>query len=336
MQLPAVSLHSRFQAELLWLEKALYRIDADVYIAHNVDMLLPAARVARRKRALLVFDSMEFHSDSGDGQSVEEAAVIRAIEGKEFRYCSLILASSDQIADALAAQYGIERPVALYNTPPIVRNLEKMPSSGLRLYWRNGVLGFGQRGLEDALLALRALPYDVSLTLQGRLRPDGAAKLYPRIAELGLQDRVFVRAPYPPQEAVQAATAFDIGLCLERPGIRNHELTVSNKLFDYMMAGLAVVASDLPGLRSIVDKAGSGLLYEPGNPHDLTKKIMQFYCDAELRNQCASNARHFAMTRGNREVDMELFVRAFRQMLQGAEHPIYSRQSTLFRPRSNR
>ena len=60
------------------------------------------------------------------------------------------------------------------------------------------------------------------------------------------------------------AAPHTIGLCLERKGPANHEYTVSNKMFDYMMGGLAVVSADLKGLHSVIKRSGGGVLFEPG------------------------------------------------------------------------
>ncbi len=302
-------------SRVVGVTKHLRNVNADVYVAHNIDMLLPAARAARKVGALVVFDAMEFYSDMGDGQSVRESAMIREIEQSELRRCALTLASSDQLAEALVVAYGIRRPIALYNTPPVVPEIRKPAHEGLALYWRNSVLGFGQRGLEDILVALTMLPADISLHLRGRLGKDGGSALSKRILELGLTSRVVVHPPHLPDDAVEAASEFDVGLCLERAGIRNHDLTVSNKLFDYMMAGLAVVTSDLTGLRSVVERAGAGLCYRPGSPTDLADKIFELYQAPDLRVQLSQNARRFALASGNRDADMMVFRREFARML---------------------
>ena len=48
-------------------------------------------------------------------------------------------------------------------------------------------------------------------------------------------------APVPPERIVSALTPFDIGLVIDRPETDNARLALPNKLFEYMMAGLAVV-----------------------------------------------------------------------------------------------
>lgn len=299
------------------MERVLERAAADVYLAHNIETLLPAARVARRRRARLMFDSMEFHSDQGDGQTAVEQALVRAVEREWLPQAALVLASSDQVAEALAVEYGIRRPLALYNVPPRLAELPRRAEEGFALYWRNAVVGLGQRGLEDALLALTRLPAEIRLHVQGRLPADGGRALRARIGELGLGERVVMHPPYAPEAAVQEAARHTVGLCLERRGVRNHDLTVSNKLFDYHMAGLSVVVSDLPGLRGVVERSGGGMWFEPGSVDELTAKLRLLYDDRALQARLAGQARAFALREGNREREMEKFGAAFQAAVRG-------------------
>jgi FkbM family methyltransferase len=293
------------------LSQDLEETHADVYVAHGIETLRLACRVAARKGGLVVFDSMEFHSDMGDAQTPIERAITRAIERECLPLCALVLASSDQVADALVQEYGITRPLVLHNVPPREMDIPTSVEPGLALYWRNAVLGLGQRGLEDALIALTRLPPDVTLHLQGRLPLDGGRALRTRIDSLGLGTRVIIHPPHRPEDAVREAARFTVGLCLERAGVRNHDLTVSNKIFDYHMAGLAVIASDLPGLRGVIERSGGGLLFQPGSADDLALQIRRLHEDTALRQQLAARAREFALREGNREREMERFLAAF-------------------------
>jgi glycosyltransferase involved in cell wall biosynthesis len=296
-------LHSRATR----LARMLGEIKARAYVGHNIDTLLPVIQAAETRNSVAVFDCMEYYSDMGDGQTPSERRLVREIEANGLGRCRLVLTSSDLLSDALVSAYGIERPLALYNAPPLEahRSQHVNGTQGFRLYWRNSVLGFGQRGLEDALAALVLLPGDITLHVQGRLPPDGGAMLRTRISQLGLDSRVVIHPPYLHPHAVREASAHSVGLCLERPGNRNHEVTVSNKIFDYLMAGLPVVASDLPALRSIIDRSDGGVVYQPGSAQELARKIRALYDDPVTFRRLSTNARAFAVQTGNLEHEMK-------------------------------
>ncbi len=304
------------------LARALRGVAADVYIAHNIETLWPAINAAKSSGGSVVFDCMEYYSDMGDSQHPVEARAARVIEGRCLSSCALVIASSDELADVLAAEYSIARPLPAYNVPPRASGLPPRKGGGLNLYWRNSVVGFGQRGLEDALAALVQLPEDVRLYLQGRLPADGGRELNERVAAMGLRDRVFVLPPYAPEEAVQQAAPFDVGLCLERRGPRNHDLTVSNKMFDYHMGGLAVIATDLPGLASVIRRSRAGLVCEPGDPASLVSAIGQLRSSPERLTEMQSNARRFAMEEANLELELEKIAAALKGALRSNQNVV--------------
>jgi glycosyltransferase involved in cell wall biosynthesis len=295
------------------LTRALYEMRADLYIAHNIETLLPAIRAAERHNAAIAFDCMEFYSDMGDSQHPIEAAAARVLEARYLQHCALVIASSDVMADALAAEYGIIQPLAAYNVPPKEQCLPSRQRGGLNLYWRNSVVGFGQRGLEDILDAMVMLPNEVRLSLQGRQTPETKSALDERLAKLGLSDRVCVLPPYAPHEAVLKAALHDVGLCLERRGPRNHDLTVSNKMFDYHMAGLAVIATDLPALADVVSRSGGGMICRPGDPQSLADSIQALLDAPERLAEMQDKARRFALREANLEMEIEKIAAALRQ-----------------------
>jgi glycosyltransferase involved in cell wall biosynthesis len=299
------ALNTRFVRFTPFLE----RIEADVYLGHNVETLLPVCEAAERGGGVAMFDSMEFHSDMGDSQNELDRAIVSRIERRCLPRCALILASSEEMAIALADTYGIPKPLALYNVPPVDPNSHVCDHPGLSLYWR-------QRGLQDILSALPNLPEDIVLHLQGRLPADGGAELRGKIESLGLTRRVFVHGPYSPPEAVRDASHYCVGLCLEHGEIRNHQLTVSNKMFDYLMGGLVVVASNLPSLRGVIERSGGGVCFEPGNSDDLAARILELRDNRPLRLRLAANARAYAIKTGNREMEMARFQEAFRQVME--------------------
>lgn len=62
-------------------------------------------------------------------------------------------------------------------------------------------------------------------------------------------------------------------------------------LLEAMATGKMAIASDLPGVRSVIDNGKSGFLVEPGNANDLASKIKAALMDAELRNRLGCHGR---------------------------------------------
>jgi glycosyltransferase involved in cell wall biosynthesis len=149
--------------------------------------------------------------------------------------------------------------------------------------------------LDDLLEAIRLAP-QASLTL--RIARADPAPLRERIAAAGLADRVDVRDPVPPEQAVAALAGHDVGVVFDRPVTRNAELSLPNKLFEYLMAGLAVVAPKLPGL-DLVEREELGLTYAPGRPADLAARLEELAGDRDRLEAFRANARSAAVERYN-------------------------------------
>lgn len=300
---------------LTTLQRVLESQRPDVIVAHNIDTLLPAYRAAKSTGASLIFDSMEFHSDMGDDQDSITMNIIKSIESRCLPACAMVLTSSIQVANALKTTYGIDKLLPLDNVPKVHHSPDTQKQEWLSLYWRNSTIGLGQRGLEEAIRALQWVPKHVTLHLQGRHTPDGLAEVRSLAESIGVLDRVSIHPPYRSEDAVKEASRFHIGLCLERNGIRNHELTVSNKMFDYHMAGLAVISSDMPSLTDVLRRSEGGLTYRAGDASDLARAICELAEDRTRYVQLSSNARRFAVEQGNLDVEMAKLKRAFQDSI---------------------
>lgn len=299
---------------VIGLDKKLMQIKADLYFAHNIELLLPAYR-ALGSGAKLMFDCMEFYSDMGDGQTKQFQQAAATLERNVLPKCALLTTSSPQVGAAYEQTYGLSGTLSLYNCPTSQSDIAPSPGLPLRLYWRNSVLGISQRGLGEALDALKELPPEITLHLQGRLALDGGLALRREISSRGLDARVVIHQPHGPDAAVIAASEHSVGLCLEQDVNRNHELTVSNKMFDYMMAGLAVISSDLPGLSEVVQLSQGGLLFKPGSASDLLSQILRLHQDPQLLETLRTNARTYALREGNREYQMTVFKARIQELL---------------------
>ena len=95
-------------------------------------------------------------------------------------------------------------------------------------------------------------------------------------------------------DVIRNMEQFDVGLALERPDHGNYSLAATNKLFGYLLSGLAVAATDTPGHREVMEQIPSaGFLYHAGNPAALAAGLGNWIADRErLRaaQQCAWDA----------------------------------------------
>src|SRR5699024_2626852 len=81
----------------------------------------------------------------------------------------------------------------------------------------------------------------------------------------------------------------DIGIQFLENTNFNHYSASSNKLFEYLMAHVPVVASDLPEIKRVIEEECVGLIVEEGNTAQLTKAIQALIDNDELRENLKNN-----------------------------------------------
>lgn len=120
-------------------------------------------------------------------------------------------------------------------------------------------------------------------------------------ARLGLGERVVFAGPRPHRQIPSLLPAFDVALV---PAINPYASPL--KLFEYMAAGLPVIAPDQPNLREVLTHDANGLLVAPGDGPALTAALVRLVDDAALRARLGARARadvleHNLTWRGNAE-----------------------------------
>jgi glycosyltransferase involved in cell wall biosynthesis len=262
--------------------RSLLALRPDVVHANDWPAL-PAAAAARRScGARVVYDSHEFateeHAHSRLWRLVARAYV-RALEERHIRVVDAVITVSDGIAEALARAYGLpERPMVLRNLPPYEEHPFRTARRPRHLLF-HGLLK-GDRGVE---LLVRTMPLleDHVLTLRGNGTPGYVAHVKELARTGGAGERVLFEPAVPPGEVITRAAAADIGLFVAPMQTDHNRFALPNKVFEYVMAGLAAVVSDGLDLRRVVERYGCGLVTGADTPEALAR-VLAAIPDADL------------------------------------------------------
>jgi len=271
-------------AFLIGFVRGIVQCKPDVVHAHDAAMLLPGIIGARLTGAPLIYDSHELATSVPYRERLW-AWFVAGIERLVVPRCAAVITVSDGIAEQLRRRYSLSR------TPTVVRNvtaLRKRGPGGLRMRLgidRDTPLILHQgapahaRGCELLIAAVRQLP-DTHLVFLGDPEPGYASVLRRATREHGLQDRVTL-LPSVPLERLLAHTAeAHVGVTLLQDTCENHRLALPNKLFEYIAAGIPVVASALPETRNLIEQHGVGWCVAPGDSSALAETL-----DLALRSQ---------------------------------------------------
>jgi glycosyltransferase involved in cell wall biosynthesis len=237
---------------------------ADAYHAHDITALPACYLAALLRRKPLVFDAHELpmtqkhlvHRRMVTGIS---QALLRIM----MKRCTETITVSPPLVQEMKKLYGgpvatVVRNIPDYQQPVnddrLRRHFGLPPSARITLYQG----GFQANRSLDTLV--RAAPFlapgNVIVLMGGG---ESLAQLERLIAELGVEDRVKIKPSVPYQELLSWTTSADLGLCVFSP---DESLSIRyclpNKLFEYLMAGLPVLTTQLDAVVDLVRHYGVG------------------------------------------------------------------------------
>jgi glycosyltransferase involved in cell wall biosynthesis len=233
----------------------------DVLHAYNIHTLRAAVRVKRHTGARVVYDCRDLFGDVDYG-SAGMRSRYRSAEAALIPHADAVITVSEACADVLEARHRIARPLVLHNGPSMVTPAPSPVHRPMRLLFLGSF--HPNRNLHTLVEAMPAVRGAATLTLQGFGGVE--RELREHVAALRLEDAVAFVPPVRPQCIVQSAVPHDVGVTCHLGTSLNLRCAVPNKLMDYLGAGLAVVASDLPGLRSILRGTGAEVLIDASSP----------------------------------------------------------------------
>ena len=278
-----VRAYSRVYPELL---HAALAEPTDLFYGGTTGALAVIAAAARRRNVPYGLDLEDFHSAEHDCSPTVQFvhSLTRRIEQDVLSTAQFVTAGSTAIARAYAEMYGI-RPIPINNTfslpippPPLTVN----PKSGLRLYWFSQTIGPG-RGLEDVVRAVGVAGIPGELHVRGNPLPGYLSDLRTLATQTAPQLQLIPHHPAPPDEMIALCGDYDVGLAVERLKPLNRALCLTNKVFTYMLAGLAVVCTDTPGQRLLAHDLGEGAYsYAPGDIATLAAGLKRWADDKAL------------------------------------------------------
>lgn len=270
--------------------------------AHDLDTLEAAASAAERTGARLVYDAHELWTEQHYFGSQEEIDDWTSLEARLAPRADAVVTVNASIAAELERRYGLRDVLPLLNCPRLVTpgperrgRLRELSGGRPVALFQGGYMA--DRGLEEVVVAA-GLQDRVVVALRGY------GDLEPALRELAARhgDRVLFLPPVPAHEMVEGSAEADIGLIPYLPTCLNNYLCTPNKLFEYMMAGVAVAGADVPELRRFIAGEGLGALFDPRSPRAVASALEALAGPERLR-ECAVRSRRAAEERYHWELE---------------------------------
>ncbi len=299
---PSGSLGARFAFYVLLLSYALVSLmlllfsRADIYYSRDELLLALLSRI--RPSASLAYEAHQFL------RSAQGAALQRRVAGR----VGSVIAITPRLKADLVSLRGADPARVIVAHDGFRRR--RFPDNLDRVAARRQV-GWAQEAFIVGYVGrLRTLGMDkgVGTLVEALAEIDGArlalvggpdemaAALRERWRELGMPlDRFLYAGHVSPADVPLYLCAFDVCAMPHPPDAQFSFYTSPLKLFEYMAAGRAIVASDLPAWSDVVADGDSALLLPPGDIAAWAAAIKRLKSDRELREQLGERARQRAL-----------------------------------------
>ena len=268
---------------------------ADLTIVHTEAALWVGMRLLDEGRRVAA-DIEDWHSEDlpPEDRAGRPLGLLRMVERTLLRRAAYLTTTSEALAAALVARHGGNRPEVITNSFPLQPEPRQgPPGAPPALLWFSQTLGPG-RGLEKFIGGWVRTAAPSRLVLIGGARggyDDRLRRMLPPEKRGGIE----IRPPVPPAELPGVIARHDVGLALEDRSIASRNLTITNKMLQYLNAGLAVVASDTAGQREVLARGpGAGVTISLDDPAGSAAALDRLLRDAPALAACQKAARRLA------------------------------------------
>jgi len=226
---------------------------------HGLALLLLASYSKYINKHLLVYDAHELETEQVGGKNLRKT-LSKRLEKKLIHCHDLMIVVSESIADWYANEYKISRPLVVLNVPERrelksnnhFREKLNIRADQIILLYQGGLAaGRGVHLILDAFKARISDRVAVVFMGYGELEQDivKASKDH---------SNIFFFPAVPPSEVLEYTAAADLGIHIIQNTCWNHYFCMPNKLFEYAMAGLPVLVSNMKDMSDFVTKNQMG------------------------------------------------------------------------------
>jgi glycosyltransferase involved in cell wall biosynthesis len=249
-----------------------------VLVSNDLDTLLPNFLVSKLTGAELVYDSHELFCEVPELQNNPgKKNAWKRLERWIFPRLKHVFTVNDSIAKIYSEEYNVKLNV-VRNIPflSVQQSIQDATRSELAIPLHKKIIviqGAGlnvDRGVEEAVLAMQ----DVETAMLMIVGTGDVIDVLKEMVEKNkLKDKVVFTGKVPFEKLVQYTRHADLGLSLDKDTNINYKYSLPNKVFDYIHAGVPVLASDLIEVKKVVLDWDIGDVVYTHDPKDIAGKI---------------------------------------------------------------
>ncbi|MXW13420.1 MAG: glycosyltransferase family 4 protein [Rhodothermaceae bacterium] len=299
-------------------DSVLRNVRSTVYHASDLYTLPAMHRAASRHQAHLVFDSRELYTHlPASIRRPWVGATWKAIQRLYIRRADCVYTVSESIAQHLQKHFRLNTVHLMRNVP---RPQSLVPKNSLREHLdlpSDAKIVLHQGNLQQhrgGAAMVEAMQYTDNAVLVfmggGPLKPE----IQRRVNESKLGSKIRFMDAVPPDQLLSFTASADIGLTFLEDCCLNHRYALPNKLFEYLAAGIPVIASSLPEIAQIIERFDVGCVVPSGDAKALGNALDHAINNPELRQKWSRNTPH-VQEFFNFATESEHFLAPYRQLV---------------------
>ena len=266
----------------------------DIYHANDLNTLPQASISAklRMKRRKLIYDSHEVQTD----RTGYNPDTIKRVEKFFLKFIDQMIVENHTRAAFNEQLYGFY-PEVLHNYPFLQKSnpeeVEKVDLHGIlnlpreeKILLYQGGIQIG-RGLEKIIQAVPMMDEGTVVFIGDGKQKEELVQL---VKEMNLEHRVKFMPKVPVEDLPKYTKCAYLGFQVLNNICFNHYSASSNKLFEYMMSGVPVIACSFPEIQKVVETHHTGICVDSHDPHSIAEGVNQLLKDPNLREQLSQNS----------------------------------------------
>jgi glycosyltransferase involved in cell wall biosynthesis len=177
-----------------------------------------------------------------------------------------------------------------------------------------------ERGSAQLLQAMRLLDQrgvkHVQVRIVGEFKDGSEAEFFAQADDFGIRDRFEFYRWMPFDEAFSLVRQSHAGIILFQKTLENNVRGMPHKMFDYMLAGLPVIAPDFaPDIVGVLEPAGAGLLVDTSSPEAVARAMQSLIENRSLARQLGDRGRQAVFEKYHWERDAETLIATYHELL---------------------
>lgn len=258
---------------------------ADLLYANDLDTLLPNYLISKLKRIPLIYDSHELFCDVPELlHNPVKRKIWLKLESRIVPHLKHCITVNDSIAAIFEERYKVKFHV-VRNIPdgepefsPKTKGQLNIPANRKIILLQGAGINI-DRGAEELVTSMKYVN-GAMLYIIGS--GDCWKQLREMVVDLGLREKVVMIGRIPKKELAHYTRHADLGISIDKNTNPNYYNSLPNKIFDYLHAGVPVLASRLPEIEKIITAYEVGDFIEDHEPATIAEKINELLSSPKL------------------------------------------------------